>query len=93
MTHNLHVAYELLEVRTGHGLEPLHRSGLAPTGTVDAVKEEARKIIAKAFGPDGEGKRNNILRFKEEINAAWDESGPSRRELGAFLDSFIPSLD
>lgn len=87
LTYNLDVAYELIEVRTGHGLKPLHRSGRAPIGTVDAVREEANNILSKAFGQDGEEKRAKILRLKEEINQAWDEEGPSRRDLETFLDS------
>lgn len=92
LTHNLHVAYELMEVRTGHGLKLLHRSGQAPNGTVDAVKEEATNILSKAFGPDGNEKRANVLKLRGKINAAWEESGSSRQELEAFLDSLIPTL-
>lgn len=87
LTHNLNVGYELLEVRTGHGLKPLHRSGKAPVGSIESVKEEASEILSNAFGPDGDEKRANILKLQEEINAAWGEHGASRKELAAFLDS------
>ena len=41
ITENLDIAYELLEVRTGPGLKPVHRTGKAPVGTLDAVRAEA----------------------------------------------------
>ncbi|KAI8969573.1 hypothetical protein BD414DRAFT_259276 [Trametes punicea] len=35
---NLQIGYELIEVRSGPGLQPIYRNGRKPVGTVDAVK-------------------------------------------------------
>ncbi|KAF8515657.1 hypothetical protein JB92DRAFT_2829592 [Gautieria morchelliformis] len=52
------VAFEMLEVRMGHGLKPLYR-GVHPTGTIEAVTAEAHDILQRARGPEGERKRRN----------------------------------
>ncbi|KAF8509037.1 hypothetical protein JB92DRAFT_3188895, partial [Gautieria morchelliformis] len=52
------VAFEMLEVRTGHGLKPLYR-GVHPTGTIEAVTAEAHDILQRAHGHEGERKRRN----------------------------------
>lgn len=76
------VAYELLEVRTGEkGLKPLYRTGRAPLGTLDAVREEAHIILEKAFGHDGLKKRANLRNLQEAILSAWNEEGPSLRDV------------
>jgi len=85
VTENLQVGYELFEVRTGDGLRPVHRLGRAPTGTVEAVKEEASSVLDKAFGDDGEKKRANARKLREDIMDAWAEDGPSTKELKAFV--------
>ena len=47
------MGYELLEVRTGHGLKPIYRTGYTPKGTIEAIQAEARDVLTKAFGADG----------------------------------------
>ena len=86
MTYNHHAAYELMEVRTSEGLRPLHRTGAAPEGTVEAVRREAREVFTKAFGPDGEEKRNRLIALQKQFRKAWDDNGASRRDLDSFLD-------
>ncbi|KAF8587168.1 glycosyltransferase family 1 protein [Ramaria rubella] len=52
LTLDLDVAFELIELRTGHGLRPLYR-GVTPKGTMQAVAAEARGIVQRARGPEG----------------------------------------
>ncbi|KAI0071140.1 UDP-Glycosyltransferase/glycogen phosphorylase [Panus rudis PR-1116 ss-1] len=78
----LNVAYELFEVRTGdEGLRPLHRTGKAPRGTIEAVREEASYVLDNAFGSDGQTKRANIEKLRDEVLGAWSEKGPARRDM------------
>lgn len=87
LTENLKVAYELLEVRSGEGLKPICRTGKAPTGTLDAVRMEASLVLEKAFSEDGERKRANIQRLREEALRLWDEDGEARGSAKQLLDS------
>lgn len=75
MTHKHDAAYELMEVRLGNGLRPLYRTGKQPEGTLESVRREANEVLAKAFGPDGEEKRANMIRLKERFEQAWSENG------------------
>lgn len=85
------MAYELLEVRTPpHGFKPLYRSGKAPVGTVEAVREEARLVLDKAFGEDGAKKRANIETLRRAVLKTWDADGPARHDLERFIAT-LPS--
>ncbi|KAL7279926.1 hypothetical protein ACG7TL_006335 [Trametes sanguinea] len=97
LSDGLNVAYELIEVRNGHGLGRIYRTGYTPVGTLDAVREELRDVLARAFGADGEAKRGRVEALRERLLSAWqgsgsgqgrlkDGSGIGRREVEAFLD-------
>ncbi|KAI0329394.1 UDP-Glycosyltransferase/glycogen phosphorylase [Cubamyces sp. BRFM 1775] len=88
LTETYDAGYELLEVRSGHGLRPICRTGKAPTGTLEAIKTEATQVLQKAFGEDGKRKRANLLAVKARIDRAWEEGGASRRDVETFVDSF-----
>ena len=83
----LEIGYELLEVRTGLGLKPILRYGRAPTGTVDAVKAEARDVLARAFGEEGAEKRAKLEALQKSVLSEWETGGTSRADVTAFLDS------
>ncbi|KAI9066607.1 glycosyltransferase family 1 protein [Trametes sanguinea] len=83
----LKVGYELIEVRTGYGLHPLHRNGRKPVGTIDAVKAETKDVLTKAFGDDGAQKREKLLALTRAFKQEWEEGGASWRDVHAFLDS------
>ena len=92
MEENLKIAYELLEVRSGLGLQPLYRGGAnkRPEGTLDAVRREAREVLERAFGEDGRTKRENVRRLNVKIGAAWEKEeevggGSAWRNLEAFV--------
>ena len=61
-------------------------SGL-PVGTIDAVKDEARDILAKAFGEDGAQKRERLKALTQALRHEWEEGGSSLRDMSAFLDN------
>ncbi|CAL1707825.1 unnamed protein product [Somion occarium] len=83
------VAYELVEVRTGtSGLKPLHRTGKAPTGTLEALREEAGLILDQAYGEDGAKKRANLKKLQKAILSTWTEDGSARRD----VDRLVASL-
>ncbi|KAI0695963.1 UDP-Glycosyltransferase/glycogen phosphorylase [Cerioporus squamosus] len=91
LTDNFDVAYELMEVRSGLGLKPLYRNGKAPVGTIDALKEEARDVLSKAFGEGGARKRAKLLKLREAILAEHKDGGHAKRDLEALADSFLLS--
>ncbi|KAH9925915.1 UDP-Glycosyltransferase/glycogen phosphorylase [Epithele typhae] len=82
------VGYELLEVRSGSGLQKIFRTGYTPVGTIDAVKAEARDVLGKAFGKDGEDKRARMRVLQQALLSEWEEDGTSKRDVSAFLESF-----
>ncbi|CDO77370.1 Glycosyltransferase Family 1 protein [Trametes cinnabarina] len=89
LTYNVNMAYELIEVRTGVGAGPIYRTGKAPVGTLDAVRDELREVLARAIGEDGERKRQQMLGLRRTLAAAWTEDGAARREVGHFLDHVL----
>ena len=84
ITLSLDVAFEMVEVRTGLGLKPLYR-GACPTGTVEAVAAEARSILQKARGSDGERKRRNAESLRDKWRGEWEEGGDALKDLRQFL--------
>ncbi|KAJ7233496.1 hypothetical protein C8J57DRAFT_1577725 [Mycena rebaudengoi] len=84
LTHNLSVAFNLIEVRTGKGLLPLI-SGRVPQGTRAAVGSEIRGVIDDCRGSVGEEKRRNAQRMRAEYARAWEEGGSARAVVGALL--------
>ena len=86
LTDHIGAAYELIEVRNGAGLGPILRNGKTPTGTLDAVKEEMRDVLDRAFGEDGEKKREKVRELRNTLQAAWSEGGIARKEVEAMLD-------
>lgn len=77
----------MIEVRTGeHDLMPIYRTARKPVGTLEAVREEARSVLDKAFGKDGEKKCANILKLRETLTGAWEEDGASRLAFERFTN-------
>lgn len=87
ISENLKIGYELLEVRTGHGLKPIFRTGYTPVGSIEAIKREAREVLAKAFGEDGARKRDQLQVLRQSVNREWEQGGTSLRNAEHFLDS------
>ncbi|GJE88818.1 glycosyltransferase family 1 protein [Phanerochaete sordida] len=87
ITENLDIAYELFEVRTGPGLKPVHRTGKAPVGTLDAVRAEAAAVLARAFGDDGAQKRERVRRLREAMLEPWQPGGAAWVAGEQLLDS------
>lgn len=84
LTLSLDVAFELVEVRTGPGLQPLYR-GVQPTGTIEAIAAEARSTLQKARGADGERKRRNAESVRDKWKDEWEEGGDALNNLRQFL--------
>ncbi|KAJ3554961.1 hypothetical protein NM688_g2831 [Phlebia brevispora] len=91
LTENLDVAYELFEVRTGHGLKPICRTGRTPKGTLDAVRQEANQVLDLAFGEDGKEKQAKIKKLQGRFAQAWEEQGPAQLALERFIDNISTS--
>ncbi|KAI0676371.1 UDP-Glycosyltransferase/glycogen phosphorylase [Trametes maxima] len=86
LTDTFKCAYELLEVRTGHGLERIYRTGVSARGTPAAVRAEALRVLERAFSPDGEMRRANVLRVRGAFERAWAEGGESVGAAERFLE-------
>ena len=88
VTDNLQAGYELIECRNGtEGMKPIYRNGKTAQGTIEALKSEALDILRKAFGEEGEQKRDNLHRVAEAMRREWDDGGSSKRDMLGFLDS------
>jgi len=85
VTENLKVAFELFQVRTGEGLKTIHRNGLTPDGTREAVGLEIRQTIDLCRSEKGQELRRNAEKLKAKFAKAWDEDGAARQEMRKFL--------
>ena len=88
LTENLNVAFELYQVRTGEGLKPLARNGLAAKGTREAVGNEIRQTIDLCRGEKGQVKRSNAEQLKVKFAKAWEDNGTARQEIHKMLHKY-----
>ena len=88
VTGNLHAAIELFQVRSGEGLKPLHRNGLSPAGTREAVGIEVRQTIDLCRSEKGQELRSNAEDLKAKFAKAWNEDGAARQEMRKFLHKY-----
>jgi hypothetical protein len=89
VTENLNVAFELFQVRTGgDGLKPMHRNGLVPEGTREAVGIEIRQTIDSCRSEKGREMRSEAEKFRVKFAKAWEEDGIARQEIRKFLHNF-----
>ncbi|KAJ7738171.1 hypothetical protein B0H16DRAFT_1730061 [Mycena metata] len=91
LTQTLNVAFHLIEVRTGKGLQPL-RNGRVPKGTREAMAAEIREVFDQARGEVGEEKRKNAQRLKQELVAAWEKGGSAHTAIRDFLGTYLPAV-
>ncbi len=86
---NLGVSFELVEVRSGDGLKPIHRLGdQTPKGTQAAMAAEIRTVLSSAFGEVGAQMRTKAEDIQNELKTSWDEDGTASKELQAFVAKF-----
>ena len=88
LTENLNVAFELFQVRTGDGLKPLARNGVAAEGTREAVGIEIRRTIDLCRSEKGKEMKSNAEKLKVKFAQTWEEGGMGRREILKFLDKY-----
>jgi hypothetical protein len=81
LTENLNVAFELYQVRTGNGLKPLARNGLAAEGTREAVGIEIQQTIDLRRSEKGQVMRSNVEQLKVKFVRAWEDDGIARQEI------------
>ncbi|KAK7463059.1 hypothetical protein VKT23_007645 [Stygiomarasmius scandens] len=62
-----------------------------PTFTVEAVREEIRKLVVRMKGEEGKEARRNLARVADEYLKGWDEDGVARRGMEEFLRKFVDS--
>ena len=92
LTHNLDVAFELVEVRTGTGAaslsKPIFATGQTPAGTLAAFEAELDGTLEAMYGVVGARKRANARKVREGLAGAWREDGEARRALERLLDRY-----
>ena len=91
LTENLNVAFELFQVRTGDGLKPLARNGLAAEGTREAVGIEIRQTIDLCRSEKGQAMRSNAEQIKMKFVKAWEDDGTARQEIRKFIHKYSTS--
>ena len=87
VTENLHAGFELFQVRSGESLKPMHRNGLTPTGSREAVGIEVRQTVDLCRSEKGQEIRSNAEKLKVEFAKAW-EDGSARQEIRKFLHKY-----
>ena len=75
-------------MRTGDGLKPLARNGLAAEGTREAVGIEIRHTIDLCRSEKGQVLSSNAEQLKLEFAKAWEDDGIARQEIRKFLHKF-----
>ena len=88
VTENIHAGFELFQVRSGEGLKPLHRNGLTPAGSREAVGIEVRHTIDLCRSEKGQEIRSNAEKLKVEFAKAWEEDGPAKQEIRRFVHKY-----
>ena len=88
LTENLNVAFELFQVRTGDGLKPLARNGIAAEGTREAVGIEIRQTIDLCRSERGEVMKSNAEQLKLRFAKAWEDDGDARQEIRNVLHKY-----
>ena len=53
---------------------------------IDAVRNELRDILLRAYGADGVEKHTRLQGLRKMLKQAWSESGVARKETEEFLD-------
>jgi hypothetical protein len=89
VTENLHAGFELFQVRNGEGLKPLHRNGLTPAGSREAVGIEVRQTVDLCRSEKGQEIRSNAEKLKVQFAKAWEEDGAARQEIRKFLHKYV----
>ena len=79
----------MFQVRTGNGLKRIHRNGLTPEGTREAVGIEIRQTIDLCRSEKGQELSNNAEKFKVKFAKAWDEDGIAKQEMRKFLYEYV----
>ncbi|KAL0566457.1 hypothetical protein V5O48_015551 [Marasmius crinis-equi] len=85
-------AFELIEVRTGEdGKQKPYRFGdrPAPRFTLESAKTEFARVLEDINGERGANVRRNFEELSAKIGTAWNEGGPARQGLRAFLSKYI----
>ena len=62
-------------MRTGDGLKPLARNGLAAEGTREAVSIEIRQTIDLCRSQKGQAMRSNAEQIKVKFVKSWEDDG------------------
>ena len=89
VTETLHASFELFQVRSGEGLKPLHRNGLTPAGSREAVGIEVRQTIDICRSEKGQEIRSNAEKLKVKFANEWEEEdGTAREEIRKFLHKY-----
>ena len=88
VTENLYAGLELFQVRSGKGLKPIHRNGITPAGTREAVGIEVRQTVDLCRSEKGREIRSNAEKLKVKFAKAWEEDGAARQEIRKFLHKY-----
>ena len=66
----------------------MHRNGLTPAGTREAVGIEVRHTIDLCRCEEGQEMTSNAEKLKVKFANAWEEDGPARQEMHKFLQKY-----
>ena len=82
----------MFQVRSGEGLKTLHRNGLTPAGSREAVGIEVRQAIDLCRSDKGQEIRSNAEKLKVQFAKEWEEDGAARQEIRKFIHKYSGTL-
>ena len=66
----------------------MHRNGLTPAGSREAVGIEVRQTIDLCRSEKGQEIRSNAEKLKVKFAKAWEEDGSAKEEIRKFLHKY-----
>ena len=74
-------------------VKPLHRNGLTPAGSREAVGIEVRQTIDLCRSEKGQEIRSNAEKLKVKFAKAWEEEGSAKQEVRKILCLILKAIN
>ena len=66
-------------------MKHLYRGGIAPTGTCESVAAEAKDVLRRMKGSEGERKRRNAEAVRDKLSRSWKNGGDGLEDFQRLL--------
>ncbi|KAG7096241.1 hypothetical protein E1B28_003690 [Marasmius oreades] len=82
-------AFEIISVQSGKNMKRPYRCDVQPSFTVEAVREEVRRMLLRIGNGEGDSVRKTAYKLSEEISNVWREGGEAMVEIEGFLRKYV----